>query len=466
MVGIPVRGRRSALLVVGEPRHGAFDEGALERLSLVAELASTALDNARLVDSFARLERLLRGAVDASAAIVESTEPAVVRRRLLGALVDRVGMSGAALWQEREDGAGMTLVASAGLPHDVRERVAILPVTSMAARMASGQLGARLRHTVTSAATSSWDGHVVRLVPVPEPARGVLGVYADRALPELVDDVLATLAHALASAVHQTTLHQRARTVVDSLQRELRPRTVVLPAGLSVGTVYRSATAGVEVGGDFYDVFATRSGQIGIACGDVSGKGVEAASLTAMAVYSLRAFALPGISPPGVLAMLNGAVVEQTSAEHFMTLAYLRLDVETWTLQLAVAGHPPPVLVDHRGPRLLDVVPGVPIGVLADEAYTPVDLYLDEGAALVLYTDGVSEARCGGAPGGELLGAEGLLRAVAALPAVAAQRLADGVWAAVLDWTGGGTSDDCAVVVVRRAGPAEARLDVALARTA
>src|SRR5690606_7241121 len=135
-----------------------------------------------------------------------------------------------------------------------------------------------------------WPGHGVHLVRVPPPEEAVLGVYNDRPLPGSVDEVLATLAHALAAAVRQTRLRRQARMVVDSLQGQLRPRDVQLPDGLDVGAVYSSATAGAEVGGDVYDWFRTADGSFGVACGDVSGKGVEAATLAAMAVYTLRAF--------------------------------------------------------------------------------------------------------------------------------------------------------------------------------
>lgn len=449
-VGIGLGGRRTAVLAVGEAQAGEFDDATLDRLALVAELGSTALYNARLVDSLARLERFLRGAVQTSAALVEATEPTVVRRRLLERLVAEAGLPGAALWAPREEDGLLELTDAAGLPQPIRDEVGLLDAGSVAARL--------LEAGGASAAPSSWPGHVLRLVSVPEPALGVLGVYAEQPLPELADGVLATLAHALASAVQQTTLHKRARTVVNSLVRELRPTAITLPEGVSVGTVYRSATAGVDVGGDFFDVFRARDGRIGIACGDVSGKGVEAASLTAMAVYSLRAYALANANPEVLLTRLNHAVCRQTTDERFITLAYVRLDPAAWTVQLTLAGHPPPLLVGPDGIRVLDVPPDMPIGIDEEASFHRHTVPMAPGTSLLLYTDGVTEARQGGAPDGELLGIEGLLDAVQRWKPGGeggAQELADAVDDAVNVWTSGGISDDTAIVVVAREAEAD-----------
>ena len=457
VTGLRLHGRWQGVLVVGEPRLGGFDADALERLELVATLASTAVDNARLVDQFQRLEELLTAAVATSASLVEGTDPDLVRERLLHGLVDGMGLAGATLWVPSQMGDGsLVLVGSAGVPDEVRQRVAELSPTTMAAKLARGALSGRLRQAATAAATSSWPGHEVRLVHVPEPASGILGVYVSQPLPELVDGVLATLAHGLAAAEHQATLHERARTVVNSLQRELRPRNVVLPASVDVGHVYRSATVGVDVGGDFFDWFVTDNDHIGLACGDVSGKGVEAASLTAMAVYSLRAFALRGTTAQIVLTMLNGAVCDQTPEERFMTLAYARFDLSSWRFQLAVGGHPPPIIVGPAGARLVDAVPDIPVGIEPSATFEQLEFELAPGESLVMYTDGVTEAR---SAEGELFGSQHLLETLSDLarsPGHTAQRLADGVWEAVGEWTDDGTTDDVAIVVLRRAETASA----------
>jgi phosphoserine phosphatase RsbU/P len=187
-----------------------------------------------------------------------------------------------------------------------------------------------------------------------------------------------------------------------------------------------------------------------VACGDVSGKGVEAASLTAMAVYSLRAFALQGTTPQMVLKMANGTVCRQTAVERFMTLAYARVDPVDWSAQLALAGHPPPLLVSRAGVRVLPIAPDVPVGLDDEATFDQVEFALQPGESLVLYTDGVTESRRAGGSPSDLLGVAGLVAVLERLRDGDAEAITRGVWAAVQEWTDGGTSDDTALVVLRR----------------
>lgn len=415
-----------------------------------AALARLRTENARLLDELQRLEELLRAAVELSAAMVQAEDPATVRHELLRRLVEDMGMAGAVLWcPAREHDDDLELIAAYGLPEEVRARVARLPASSLPGQLAAGYLARRVVPQGEDG-WPGWPGCQLRLIAVPRPSSGVLGLYHQEPLPALVDGVLATLAHALAASVHQTTLHRRARTVVDALQRELVGGPAAVPAGVEVGMVYQSATQGVHVGGDFTDVLGTQNGYLGVACGDVSGKGVEAASLTAMAVYSMRAFALQGGSPSRVLTLLNAAVCEQTPEERFVTLAYARVDTQQWRGQIALAGHPTPLVVGPRGVTALDVTPQVPVGLLQESSYDDVEIALQPGEALVLYTDGVTEARRGGEAPGPLLGTEGLATVLEGLRGLDAQGVADGVWRAVQDWTNDRTTDDTAIVVLRR----------------
>jgi serine phosphatase RsbU (regulator of sigma subunit) len=408
------------------------------------------LTSAELNADRQRLAELVRGALDISANLIEAGTPAAVEQRLLDGLVGRLGMSGAALWAPSVAGDGVELVRAVGVPDEVLQQVRHLSASSAAAALARAPIAEADDEVPVAVASSSWPGHFVRLVEVPEPARGVLGVYSTGALPRLVDGVLATLAHGLAIASHLTALHARTRSVVDALQSELRPGPTVLPDGIEVGCVYQSATAGVDVGGDFYDVFATERGELGVVCGDVSGKGIEAASLTAMAVHSLRAYALYGAQPQTVVQLLNGMVCERTSDERFMTLTYARIRPETWEVDLAVAGHPPPIVLGPQGVRVLPVPADLPVGIAHDAVYEPIAFSMAPGEALVLYTDGVTEARRHGAGDAQLLGIDGLVAVLGPLTGRSADEVAEGVWAGVQAYAGGGTSDDCAIVVVRR----------------
>ncbi len=448
LVRLSVGGGKPGVVVVADPEDGAWDDAAVQRLQVAAALAASGLDRARLDDQLTRLQAVLRGAVSTTAGLVEATDPAAARAQVLDGLVFDMGLAGAALWSGGDEDGSPVLLSATGVPPAVRERLATLPANGPVGRVAQGERIDRVPEG--SVVGSAWPGHRVHLVPVPPPSAGVLGVFVSEDVPRLAEEVFASLAHALASAVQQVTLHRRAQSVLNSLQRELWPRVVDLPPEVEVGHVYQSATTGVAIGGDFFDVFATASGHIGIACGDVSGKGLEAASLTAMAVYSLRAYALRGTTPHLVMTMMNGIVGSQTTADRFMTMAYARIDPVEWTVQLSLAGHPPPMLLCPDGVQVLALPPDVPIGMLADSTYDEHDFVLGPGQSLVLYTDGVTEARNGHDDGRALLGSERLEQVLTGLVDAGAQRIADGVWEAVQAWTGGSTTDDCAIMVLRR----------------
>jgi len=444
---LSIRGGEPGVVVVADPESGAWDDAALQRLQVAATLVASGLDRVRLDDQLTRLQAILRGAVSTTAGLVDATDPAAARAQVLDGLVCDMGLAGAALWIPGDDGSPVLLSAT-GVPPSVRQRLTALRANGPVSRVAQGERIDRVPEGSTVA--RAWPGHRVHLVPVPPPGAGVLGVFVSDEVPRLVEEIFASLAHALASAVQQTSLHRRAQSVLNSLQRELWPRVVDLPPEVEVGYVYQSATTGFAIGGDFFDVFATASGHIGIACGDVSGKGIEAASLAAMAVYSLRAYALRGTTPNLVMTMMNGIVGTQTAPDRFMTMAYARIDPVTWTIALSLAGHPPPMLVGPDGVEVLALPPDVPIGMLSDSTYDEHDFVLGPGQSLVLYTDGVTEARNGHDDGRALLGIEGLEQVLTGLVDTDAQDMADGVWEAVQAWTGGNTTDDCAILVLRR----------------
>lgn len=448
VVGMRIGGGGFGLLAVGDPVEGEWDDGALERLDLASVLIGAAVEADQLRGQVARLEDLLRGAVTTSAGLAARSDPAAVRRHIVDGIVEHMQLAGAALWVRDDETGSAMLVASAGLPDHVRRAVAALPPNDAVAETASG--GYRWRIPTEATAARAWEGRHLHVVPVPEPSPGALGIYADQPLPAPAHEIFATIAQALATAVEQTTLHRRARSVVEALQRQLRPGAIDLPTGLEAGHVYQSATTGVPIGGDFLDLFTTADGYVGLACGDVSGKGIEAATLSAMAVYSLRAFALQGASPRIVLSMMDAAVEAQTGDDRFATMIYARVDPTQWTAELSVAGHPPPILVTAHGAQVVDIRADVPVGMLGVSTYGQAGVEIPENASLVLYTDGVTEARCGSDEARTLFGLERLVVLLDGMRGHGAQAIADGVWKRVQEWSQGETSDDCAVIVLRR----------------
>jgi sigma-B regulation protein RsbU (phosphoserine phosphatase) len=232
--------------------------------------------------------------------------------------------------------------------------------------------------------------------------------------------------------------------LVRALQQTLIPPAPPSVAGLDVAAAYHPAQG--EVGGDFYDVFEVADADWCVVIGDVSGKGVDAAIVTAAARHAVRSSALREPTPSGLLRALNAALVDQASSR-FCTVALLRLQrrVDTWAATFATGGHPFPLLVRHGTVTKMGRA-GSLLGVFDEVTFTDVSIRLASGDALVLYTDGVIEARNAS---GEFYGEERMHKAIVG-HARSAQQIVDAVVSDVLEFEVSGVADDVAVVVIRR----------------
>jgi serine phosphatase RsbU (regulator of sigma subunit) len=242
--------------------------------------------------------------------------------------------------------------------------------------------------------------------------------------------------------------HERDR-VAGALQETLLPPLLPSIAGIDIAARYRAAMTDSAVGGDFYDVF--RAGDRWAALiGDVCGTGPEAAAVTGVARYTVRALAASSASPAATLVALNHVLVQQRMERRFLTALHLVFDCVPGVgvaVDLARAGHPPPALVRGDGKvELLDEPRGTLLGVFDDASVDDGTLRLAPGESLVLYTDGVVEAR---GPDKEQYG----FGRFADLLSACAGRTADGIARrldlAVADWVGGTVTDDVAILVLR-----------------
>jgi GAF domain-containing protein/anti-sigma regulatory factor (Ser/Thr protein kinase) len=290
------------------------------------------------------------------------------------------------------------------------------------------------------------------LVPLSAPDRRigvlVLGVstserrYRDADLPFMED-----LAGRAAVAIENARAQEARAEVVRTLQRSLLPHSLPLLPGLEVGARYHPVGGRSEVGGDFYDVFPLGQGRWGAAIGDVCGKGVMAAQLTALARYTVRTAARSEARPSGVLEVLNRSLLDHETGDRFCTIAQAFIDTaeEPVRVTLSCAGHPLPLLVDAAGGVRPLGRPGTAVGLFVAPLVFDDTHRLLPGETLVLFTDGVVEAR---ARDGSF--ADGLLESILhdthGLPADA---VAAAVEAAMLDFQGGNPRDDMAVLVVR-----------------
>jgi len=241
------------------------------------------------------------------------------------------------------------------------------------------------------------------------------------------------------------TSEARARALATTLQQTLIPPTPPVVPGLDVAAVYRPAGAGEEVGGDFYDVFQIADDDWVVVLGDVCGKGVAAAVVTALVRFTVRAVTVQQRGAADSLRALNDILLRHR-VDRFTTVVLVRLRRADgrWTLTLSSGGHPLPLLLPVSGEPTPVGEPGTLVGVFEQARFADVELVLGPGDGLLLYTDGVTEGR--GTAG---FYGEQRLRDVLAGRRGAAAGIADAVLDSVLRFQDGSAKDDIAVVVVR-----------------
>lgn len=267
---------------------------------------------------------------------------------------------------------------------------------------------------------------------------------ADEALRELLAELMQRAAFALDAA----RLYGERSQVASVLQASLLPPRLPDIENVRLAARYRSAFDHAEIGGDFYDVHGA-GGDWTVVVGDVCGKGVEAAVLTGQARTAVRTAALVDRRPSQVLKLLNGVLVGQSDdSGTFVTVSCGRLrpdpDGSGARLDLASAGHPPPLVLRADGTVEVADVSGVVAGLFPDGEWPEMSVLLGPGDCCLFYTDGVTEAR--GDSG--LLGDERLVGLVRRCAGSEPEVVVDIVAAAVNDHLRGRSHDDIALLAV------------------
>ena len=246
-------------------------------------------------------------------------------------------------------------------------------------------------------------------------------------------------------AIENARLAEERARVAELLQRELLPSSLPEVPGWEIETMYQPAGELNEVGGDFYEVFSTERGWA-IVLGDVAGHGAAAASLTAEARHTIRAAATLAADPCAGLRLLDSNLRERDDAA-LCSVAMLVAPEDVGPgseIEVYLAGHPHPLLV--RGDSVAEIgSPGPALGVVSDPSWPPTKIRIAEGDVIVLYTDGVIEAKRGD---GERFGVDRLRDSLAGChrPEAAISRVRDGLEA----FLAREPDDDAALVVLRR----------------
>ncbi|WP_433206220.1 SpoIIE family protein phosphatase [Dactylosporangium sp. CS-047395] len=375
-------------LELGRPR--AFGEDEVELMRTVGRQAGQALDRIRLLEEtnrrawqsgfLARLSRDLDetvGFTSRARRLVELLVPDVAGYAQID--LDAAGdPAGAPGWQA----SAPSRACGWTIPNDV-----------LASVHAAGRAGALAAVPLITA-----DGERAMVLPL-RARNAVLGtlLLAGRHVAGAGDvgpDFLADLADRAGLSLDNARLAERDREVAHTLQRAMLSGDWPADPRYHVVTAYRPAVHSLEVGGDWYDVFATSAESVGIVVGDVVGRGLRAASAMGQLRSAVRALATAHDGPAEVLRHMDD-FVSHFAAGQMTTLAYAELALDSGELRYACAGHPPPLLVQPGGvPSFLWDARSGPLGATAaGRVRSEARLVVPRGSRLMLYTDGLVERR-------------------------------------------------------------------------
>src|SRR5215204_2309235 len=337
--------------------------------------------------------------------ITDAALPHVGLQDLLDQLLDRIvqvfGADHGAVLIRADEGSRLELRAWRGVAPDLRGDYYRSIADRLAGRLALSRQPVVLEQSDTGGALGSWlaradmqsvlglplilDGQLLGVLYV---GTRILRPFSDEdaALLQLVGDRVAL-------AVDRARLFEQERHIAETLQRSLLPEQLPQIPGLKVAVRYLPAGAGMEVGGDWFDMFELGDGHVVLAMGDVVGRGVRAAALMGKLRTSLEAYAFDGRPPEEVVERLHWLMERQHRAE-MATLLYVVLDADRAGAELASAGHMPLLI---RGPNgeahfvATEVSP--PLGALPFVRFRASRVDLEAASSLVLFTDGLVEVR-------------------------------------------------------------------------
>jgi len=258
--------------------------------------------------------------------------------------------------------------------------------------------------------------------------------------------IVESIAAQASVALQNARMYEREHRIAEALQQAiLSPPEDV--AALDVGCLYQPASAAADIGGDFYDVIDLGDNRAAILIGDVAGKGIEAAKLTSLLRDGARAYLSEDTNPALVMARLNKLAHRFMPIDKFATLFLGVLDSNSGVLEHSGAGHPAPIVVRSGVPSHLESAPGL-LGAFPDLEFPHLKTELHAEDVLVLFTDGVTEARAGG----RMFGEHGVASALCDIDCSQVAHLPHALLSEVLSFSGGRLRDDVVILSVARRG--------------
>jgi serine phosphatase RsbU (regulator of sigma subunit) len=435
-------------------RH-AFSLREIELVEGIAAQAALAVRNARLFEAMEHHAGLDRSLAEAAGLLASSLESEAVWPDVLTLACDALDAASGMLLL-REPG-GWRVVSLRGLPgsmlggyhedastpslsHILRTREPVfVPDASRADPLVAGWATELGYHSFITCPVLGHGDVLAALVVFFQQERSAIGAE------EL--HVVSRIAFMVGVAEENARLYRKEHEIAETLQEGLLALPSELP-GVEFAQAYRSATEGSRVGGDFFDVFQLGDDRIGITIGDVSGKGLSAAVVTALVKNTVRAHATErGKTPGTVLSLTDDVVYRATPPETFVTVFFGMLDRADGHLTYANAAHTTPGIMRADGGVDGLEVTGPLLGAFPNVSFTEAETVLQTGDTLFLYTDGLTEARRDGLFYGE----PRVMELLSALTGRTPTEVVDAVVESVEAYTGSRLRDDMAILAIRRA---------------
>jgi len=423
---------------LGEEREAALaaERAAARRVRALYEVSRSFAQSLRLDETLAALARTVVEVLDIDAAVVRMPDE---RREQLVPRAVHV--------REAPFAEAVRAILTQPVPFGQRN-VQRLFRERRAFRLGHGRSrGAQFLPALVPFLEKGWTAAVVP-VALPTEVVASLGVFSFRPgnpLSQETVEAATALAGQAALAIDNARLYQQQKQFADTMQRSLLPRSRPVVEGLEVGEVYEPS-ARVDVGGDVYDFLALEDGRLAVVLGDVTGHGVDATADMAMAKFVFRSLAREHPEPTDFLASANDVICSEIGPGKFISMSYVVVDGVSGSVTGASAGHPAPRIVLPDGSTWPLQAHGLVLGIDGGQEYVESHEELPTGASLVLYTDGVVEAR----RDGELYGDDRLDALLAERHELPARALATAVAHDAREFAGGDLSDDLAVVVIRK----------------
>jgi serine phosphatase RsbU (regulator of sigma subunit) len=445
-------GRSIGQLGVASTRPDRFGRDDAVLLQSAADRLALSVEARRLAESTRRQRDWLGYLAEASDLLAGTLEPQRTVAMFAQLLVPRLATWCAIrLFDER---------GAVGLDHawhadetrldDVRTLLATMPDPGTPARTPA-PVGERYGPRPDAAPAVLRD-HAVVTLPLRARGRSLGVALIGRAPTEPFDSDTLVLTEELvrraALAVDNALLYRTHQATSQALQRTLLPAALPDVPGLDVGVAYQAAGEGLDVGGDFYDLFALGTDRWRCTVGDVAGNGPEAAGVTGLARHALHLLGRQQCPPAEAVGQLNQALLDQPESTRFLTLVHGEITPRPaggMRVELVVAGHPLPYLLSPDGRAAQVGTPQPLLGVLDQVRYRTDTVLLAPGDTLLCLTDGVMERR----GDGRVLGDDDLPALLAGCAGLSARAVATAVQRAVIEYSSQPPRDDMAVLVLR-----------------